>query len=274
MLHKSRKAVFAAVCTLATFGIVLRAQEPNLTDEQKHDFLMNAKVVGSKHTGKGVTSPWKLTLSDGTVTHDAAFQTVDEHKTNMQFASGQTEMLFVDSYKYDIAAYQVAKLLGLADMMPVTVERKWEGKSGALSWWLPTMPGMMDEGERLKQKKDPPDPEAWNRQMWKKRIFAQLVYDTDPNLTNLLISPDWKVYMIDFTRAFRLYNKLENAKNLTKCDKQLFANLQKLDQSQLEEATKRYLNKSEVKAVMQRRDLIVDYFKKLAAEKGDAEVFY
>jgi len=267
--------LFAAILALAFVAIVC-AQEPNLTVDQKKEFLRTADVIASKHTSKGVTSPFRLTLrsKDGSLTHDASFQTIDEHKTNMQFGSGQTEMLFVDSYRYNIAAYELATLLGLADMMPVTVERKWEGKTGSLEWWLPTMPGMIDEAERLKQKKEPPDPDAWNKQMWKKRVFAQLVYDTDPNLTNVSIDVDWKLYMRDFSRSFRLYNKLENAKNLTKCDRMLFDSLKKLDQAQLEEAAKKWLTKPEIKAVMQRRDLIVAYFQKLAAEKGEAEVYY
>ena len=36
--------------------------EPNLADEQKKEFLLNAKVIASKQTGKGVTHPWKLAL--------------------------------------------------------------------------------------------------------------------------------------------------------------------------------------------------------------------
>jgi len=36
----------------------------------------------------------------------------------------------VDSYKYNIAAYALAELLGMEDMLPVYVERKWEGKYG------------------------------------------------------------------------------------------------------------------------------------------------
>ncbi len=80
--------------------------------------------------------------------------------------------------------------------------------------------------------------------------------------------------MRDFSRAFRLHNKLENAKNLTKCDRTLFDNLKKLDQAQFEEAAKKWLTPAEIKAVMQRRDLIVAYFQKLAAEKGESEVFY
>ncbi len=268
--------LFAAVVALASAGIAVRAQEPDLTVDQKKEFLRTAEVIATKHTEKGVTSPWHLTLrsKDGSLTHDGNFQPIDEHKTTQQFAGGRTEMNFVDSYKYNIAAYELATLLGLADMMPVTVERKWQGKTGSLEWWLPTMPGMIDEAERLKQKKEPPDPDAWNKQMWKKRVFAQLVYDTDPNLTNLNIGPDWKLYMRDFSRAFRLYHELENAKNLGKCDRTLFDNLKKLDQAQFEEAAKKWLTKGEIKAVMERRDLIVAYFQKLAAEKGEGEVFY
>jgi len=72
----------------------------------------------------------------------------------MKYSTGRTELNFVDSYKYDIAAYRLAELLGLEDMLPVTVERKWEGNSGALSWWLPAK---MDEVEGHKQKLTSPD---------------------------------------------------------------------------------------------------------------------
>jgi hypothetical protein len=68
---------------------------------------------------------WRLTLSDGTVTHDASFQPIDEHRTETKFASGRSELNFVDSYKYNIAAYQLAELLGMDDMLPVYVKRKW-----------------------------------------------------------------------------------------------------------------------------------------------------
>ena len=66
----------------------------------------------------------------------------------MTFANGRTEIDFVDSYKYSLAAYKVAELLGLDNMMPVTVERVWNMKSGALSWWVDVR---WDEGQRLKQ---------------------------------------------------------------------------------------------------------------------------
>lgn len=38
--------------------------------------------------------------------------------------------------------------------------------------------------------------------------------------------------------------------------------------------TKRYLNKDEVKALMARRDKIVEHFQQLIAAKGEKEVLY
>lgn len=74
------------------------------------EFLLNAKVVQSTPIGKGVTHPWRLTLSDGTMTHDAAFETVDERLMTKRFDNGKAEMNFVDSYHYNIAACQIAEM--------------------------------------------------------------------------------------------------------------------------------------------------------------------
>jgi len=210
-LHLCRRALIlaAAICLICQlFGVA--ADELNLTREQIKQFLLTAKVVNSREAKKGITHTLRLTLSDGTVTHDASFQPVDEHKREMQFAA-KTELNFVDSYKYNIAAYALAELLSMDDMLPVYVERKWAGKVGSLSWWLPVK---MDEAERYKQKITPPDLDAWNNQMYKIRVFDQLVSDSDPNLTNVLIGENWKIWRIDFTRAFRLNKELNDPNGL------------------------------------------------------------
>ena len=250
--------------------LALAADEPNLTKEQVKQFLETAKIVNGKQAGKGITGSWRLTLSDGTITHDASFQKIDEHKPVMQLASG-TEINFVDSYKYNIAAYGLAELIGVDDIVPVYVERKWKGDVGSLSWWLPVK---MDEVERHKQNLKAPDPDAWNNQMYKVRVLDQLVYDTDPNLTNVLISADWKIWRIDFTRAFRTKQELRNPADLVRCDRQLLEKLKTLDINALTEKDKKYLTKDEIKAVMARRDKIVAQFNKLIAEKGENEVLY
>src|SRR5206468_6992995 len=132
---------------------------------------------------------------------------IDEHKATMQFADGAVELNFVDSYKYNIAAYALAEMLGMDDMMPVYVERKWQGNAGSLSWWLPVK---MDEQDRLKRKVSAPDTDAWNKQMYKIRVFDSLVYDSDANLTNVLIGEQWQIWRVDFSRAFRLSKDVKN----------------------------------------------------------------
>jgi hypothetical protein len=237
------------------------------------EFLLKANVVASKNTQKGITAPYQLTLSDGKITHLAAFQAIDEYKNKMEFFDGTTELNFRDSYKYDIAAFELAKLLGLGDMMPVTVERKWNGKTGAISWWLPAK---MDEDARQKRRIEPPDVDAYNRQMFKKRIFAELAFDTDQNLTNVLISEDWHLWMIDFSRAFRLHKEVKNPKNITesKCERNLLERLRNLDRTELTQKTNKYLTRSEIDAVMARQDKIVKTYGDLVAKKGENEVLY
>jgi len=247
------------------------ADDTPLTKEQIKQFLQTAEIIKSKPSSKGVTHPWQLTLSNGSITHDASFQSIDEHKSQMKLASGKVELGFVDSYKYNIAAYRLAELLGLDDLLPVYVERKWQGKTGSLSWYLPVK---MDDVERVEKKMEPPDPDNWNKQMYRIRVFDELIYDTDPNLTNVLIGEDWTVWRVDFSRAFRTNKDLRVPKNLLKCDRQLFEKLKALKAEELAEKTKDYLNKDEVKSVMTRRDRIVAIFKTLIAEKGEKEVLY
>ena len=269
-LSSTRAAMVALACVVIPLAAPA-ADDAALTKDQIKVFLQTAEVVSSKPSAKGVTHPWRLTLSNGTITHDASFQPIDEHKSEMKLESGRVELGFVDSYKYNIAAYQLAELIGLDDMLPVYVERKWQGKTGSLSWWLPVK---MDDADRVQKKIVAPDTDKWNKQMYRVRVFDELVYDTDPNLTNVLIGEDWTIWRVDFSRAFRTLKDLREPKNLVKCDRQLFEKLKALKADELTEKTKRYLTKSEVNGVMARRDKIVATFQTLIAEKGETEVLY
>ena len=269
-LFWKRLIATVAVCLLCLLHATA-ADDPTLTKEQIKEFLLTAKIVGAKKASKGITGTVRLTLSDGKLTHDASYQSIDEYKNSKQMANGRTELNFVDSYKYNIAAYTLAEMLGIEDMLPVYVERKYEGNPGSLSWWLPIK---MDEADRVKQKVAVPDSDAWNNQMYRVRVFDELVYDNDPNLTNVLIGEDWKIWRIDFGRGFRLSKDLKDSNNLVRCDRHLLERLRTLDGNQLAEKTKRYLSKDAVKAVMARRDKIVARFEQLISEKGEAAVLY
>jgi len=268
----TRASFVVLACVILSLAMPA-ADESALTKDQIKQFLQTAEVIKNKPSSKGVTHPWRLTLSNGTITHDASFQGVDEHKAENKLESGKVEIGFVDSYKYNIAAYQLAELVAMDDMLPVYVERKWEGKTGSLSWWLPVK---MDEADRLEKKIAVPDAykARWNEQMAKIRVFDELVYDTDANLTNVLIGEDWTIWRIDFTRAFRVNKDLRAPKDLVKCERQLFDKLKSLSADELADKTKKYLTKAEVNAVMARRDKIVATFQALIAAKGESEVLY
>jgi len=224
-----------AVLALCVAQVLSAVNEPTLTKEQKEHFLLTAKVVRSAPAHKGITNTLRLTLTDGTFTHDAHFQPINEHAMIKEMASGRKEMNFVDSYKYNIAAYRLAEMLGLDDMVPMYVERSWEGKTGSFGWWLPVQ---MDEADRVRKKIAVPDIDSWNKQMYKIRVLDQLVYDTDANLTNVQIGEDWKIYRIDFSRAFRLSKDLQSTKDLVQCDRHLLTKLKALDANELVARTK------------------------------------
>ncbi|MBN2409587.1 MAG: hypothetical protein JXE07_07595 [Candidatus Aminicenantes bacterium] len=242
-----------------------------LSKEGVRRFLLTAEVIKSEEIGKGLTHPWRLTLTDGDMTHDASFQDVNIRTREAGFAGGGREINFADSYHYNIASYELARLLGIDDMVPVTVEREWQGKKGSLSWWVDVK---MDEEERLTKGLLPPDTHAWNIQMHKVFLFSQLIYDTDRNVQNILISEDWKIWIIDFTRAYRTVRKLQDEKMLIKCERTLLERLRALARDDVTRAVGNHLTKWEIDALLARRELIVSRFDTLIAEKGESRVLY
>ena len=245
--------------------------EPKLTEEEMTQFLLNAKVIDSRQEGKGVTKPFILTLSDGKITHDASFQSIDEYKDIMDWGDGTVELGFRDTYHYNLAAYELAKLIGLQDRLPVTVERKWRGKKGSLTWWIDDI--KMDEDDRSSKGITPPDAAAWEKDIQTMSIFKELICESNRNRTNLLYDSKWRMYMVDFGRAFRR-NRDINTQDLYRCSRQMFERLRQLTEADLERATKPHLQKRDVKAVIARRDKIVAHYEKLIAQKGEREVLH
>jgi len=227
--------------------------------EQEH-FLLTARITNIRAGKGGITGTRRATLVDGAITHDAHIQTIDESKTRFEGANG-TEINFRDTYKFNIAAYRLDKLLDLR-MIPPSVERNVEGATAAVTWWVDDV--LMEEGQRAKKGVEPPDGDYWNNQMYIVRVFDQLISNTDRNLGNLLITKDWKLWMIDHTRAFRTRTTLLAPKNLTRCDRVLLAAMKRLDEKELHRELDQYLRKAEITALLKRRDQIVAAFEKAA----------
>ena len=251
-------------------AVVASAAVPKLTDAEQEQFLSTANILRTRQASKGITGSLRATMTDGKITHDAHIRCIDESKSSFVTGRG-TELNFRDSYKYNIAAYRLDRLLGIGNV-PVTVERKVTGKTCAVDWWVDNV--MMDEAKRKEKKIDAPDPVTWNNQMYVVRVFDQLIYNVDRNLQNLLILNDWAIVMIDHSRSFRLHHSLEGVRNLVKCDRALLANLRALDKDQAQSRLTPFLTKAEVEAVLARQDLIVKFFDEQIRQKGESAVLY
>lgn len=271
-MHKLIRFTFSACLGLPAIMIAgdNAAAQPAHSCADIETFLATAHSGGLRTISTGVTGTRRMTLDDGALHHDAQLQTIDESKTSFEGTNGTTELNFRDSYKYNIAAYELAKLLGI-NMVPPYVERSMGGSRGSLSWWIDNA---MMESERYKKNIAIPDLESWNRQMYAVRVFHELVYDTDPNLGNLLITKDWQLWLIDFTRAFRLQENLHQPKNLVRCDRRLLAKLRQVNQQTLKEKLGRWLTKGEIHALDARRAKIVRFFDNEIKSKGEAAVLY
>jgi len=261
---------FSAVVLALALGVPARAQNgEKLSCAEIENFLQTANLGAMKNTSKGVTNPHRATLSDGKVTHDAGVQTVHESKAKFATPHG-SELNFKDWWEFNVAGYRLAKLLEL-NMVPPYIERKVGGKSASMSWWVNDT---MMEMERIKQNQNPPDPVSWNKQMFTARVFNQLIYNTDANLTNFLITKDWRIWLIDFTRSFRTEKTLFSAKDLVQCDRKVLANLKKLDRPALQATLKPYLDETQIEAILARRDKIVAFFDDRIAKDGENAVLF
>jgi hypothetical protein len=242
-----------------------------LTPAQMEDFLLRARIVGTRGAGSGITNSIRATLSDGTVTHDAQIQTVDQAKAIFRPANAQPEFNFTDSYRYNIAGYRLAVLLGL-DNVPMSVERNYNGRRAAFTWWIDDV--MMDEKARVSKSALGPDRERTAMQLHIMRVFDELVQNRDRNLGNLLWTTDWKMWLIDHTRAFRTGDDLLKPAVLERIERSLFQNMRSLTEEGLEQAMGRSLADFEIEALLKRRDRIVKVFEARIAERGEAAVLY
>ena len=157
-------------------------------------------------------------------------------------------------------------------MMPVTVERGWDGKRGAMTWWIDDV--MMDEQVRLAERRWAPDMEALNQQYLRMLVFAELVYDTDRNKGNILYTSDWKLWMIDFSRAFRIWGELRAPRNGLAVRSRPARADARTDPRTARGAHGRLLHAGEMDAVLKRRDLLVDHFESLIEQNGEQLVLY
>jgi len=243
-----------------------------LSADEAEAFLRAARVVSREEIGSGTTRPERLTLSDGTRTLRAAWKTVDERRMGLaRMERGGYEFDFRDSWKHEVAAYELSRLLGL-DFVPPTVERGIDGRRGSVQMWVEQA---VTEKERQRRGMAPDHLPRWNNQMHCVRLFHQLIYNTDfQNIENILVDPAFRVYVIDSSRAFRIQQDLLAPDDLVCFSRGILERLRRLDRETLEERLGRWLDGRQLEALLARRDRIQAVVDARIAEGGPGKVLF
>jgi hypothetical protein len=242
---------------------------PFQNNSEIEEFLKTAKVKSTETVETGVNQVKKILLEHNGIQMNAVYRDVNISKARMQTASG-LKLNFRDNCRYECAAYALSKLLGL-DNIPPTVVRKIGRNTGTIQIWIEQA---KMESERLKEKISPPDMKRWGYQMQTMHLFDNLVANDDRNQGNLLIDEDWKVWLIDHTRAFRTESKPPRLEKIRYCDEEVWRNLQGLDDDTIKESLEEYLRNSEVQAVLKRRAVIVEHIQAQIAKRGENIVLF
>jgi hypothetical protein len=248
---------------------------PVLDGPELEEFLRTARVVDREDIPEGITRPQRLTLTDGEHTLRATWKTIDEHVPGLwRGESGDIQFDFRDSWKHEVAAYELDKLLGLG-MWPPTVARRIEGRRGSLQIWVE---GVMTEKERVARHLSPEGPLQVIRlhnQIHCARLFRQLIYDTDfRNLENTLVDPEYRVYVIDASRAFRIQHDLLAPDDLICFSRTALDRLRGLDEAVIEEKMGDLLDGMQIEGLLARRDKILALVEERLDEEGPGKTLF
>lgn len=260
--------------TAAAPGPLQFTPDELLSREQWEDFLRTAELVSSRQLGgsEAVTRPHVLVLRKGDLTHQGLWK-------NAQGRMGG----YWEGWNYEIAAYRLDKLLGLG-MVPPTVERRFQGERGSCQYWIDNAMSLRDRDE--KNIKMPLAKNfSWNRATYMQRLFDNLIANEDRHKNNIFITADWRMILIDHSRSFRTASRftkglIYTAKNpegprlMSELPRALVEKVKALDFASVRAAVGEYLTDEEIRAVLVRRDLVLQEIDRLIKVNGEDKVLY
>ncbi|MFQ5742550.1 MAG: hypothetical protein ACE5HV_03050 [Acidobacteriota bacterium] len=244
---------------------------PFQSDEEILDFLNTAEVVSLSKIPTGVTHPRKALLEKDGVQLHAVVHNHDQTLKRVRMSDGRFRMNLHDYALFQVAAYRMARLLGL-DNVPPAVERRIDGKKCSVQMWVE---GTMTEEERTKKHLRAPKYLRWRHEVQNMYIFDALIGNDDPNAGNILYEKDsWKLWMIDHTRSFQISRSPWDLSKIVSIDRQLWENLQALDQAAVKERAGKILSKNEIASIFKRRQQLIEHIQGLIDERGEGAVIF
>jgi hypothetical protein len=216
-------------------------------------FLKDSKIERLEKVPVGVTAPRRGYFAPGGLAGSAVFKPLKPGRS-----SG-----YYESYKSEIAAYELDKMLGLG-MVPPTVEKIAKSEVGSAQLWVERCVLLKDRDTAKA-----PDVGRWNRQVYRQRVFDDLIGNIDRNQGNLLIDPEWNLILIDHSRAFTSTQMMPFP--LTRIDREFLQRLRSLTKEDVNARIGKLLPDG-AGPLIARRDRIVKQFDKMIRERGEAAV--
>lgn len=227
----------------------------SMSDDELEVFLREAQIVLAEDLGRGITKPKRVVLERDGIQLWAIFKDVRYREQRM----GNTIVEFADHWRNEVAAYKLDRLMGL-EAVPVTVEREVEGKRGSLQFWVH---GLVNWRTVTEAGKAPGNWCEMRPQYQVLKVFDALVHNLDRTQENLAFErSDWKLILIDHSRTFavrpRILDKVES--EFLVVTPAMAKRLEALTEESVLAATQPYLNLSQVRSLMVRRDILLrDY---------------
>lgn len=241
------QAASAAGCSLNWVG----------SEAAIEQFLQSAEIQKIEDVPIGVTKPRRAVFAPGGPVARAAWKALPP-----SYRSG-----FHESYKAEIAGYQLDRMLDLR-MVPPVVARKIDRNDGAMVFWI----------ENIKPwdiKKPPVGPEPkWSHQVSRMKMFDQLIANIDRNAGNMLYDDDWHLFLIDHSRAFIEKKDLKGLAAPNRIDKALWTKMDGLTKESLQASLGAWLSPKEIDALLARRDRMREAINKSVAASGADNVFF
>lgn len=274
-----RKKIIFIISIILAVGFSTQAvaqfTPEELAEREKWEkLLQDANIVGQEQMGgkEAVTEPWVLDLELDGVKFRAIW------KNPLGRMKG-----FLESWKWEIAAYRIDKLLGL-NMVPVTVEKRFRSDRGSCQLWIEDTFTLKDKEEK-KLKTPSYKVFPWNRALFKQRAWDNLIYNEDRHQNQFLITQDWRMLLIDHSRSFAVSKKStkrmiydekfnEGPRLMKELPRSLYENIKTLTAEKIKSVVGDYLTDTEIEAVLLRRDLIVAWVEKRIKELGEDKVLY
>ncbi|MFC2156370.1 hypothetical protein ACFLT9_00905 [Acidobacteriota bacterium] len=234
-------------------------------------FLKTAEIIRHEDIGEGVTKPKRLYLRMG-----------DEELTGVWKNPKGSDRGYREGWEYEIAAYNLDKLMDL-NMIPPTVERKFRGRRGSLQIWvsgLTSRLGMKEQNITI------PDEETvrCEKMFCIARAFDSLISNIDRTLQNTTFTNDWRMILIDHSRAFRfdrfyvdqlLYGKKGMRKMpFFPLPRSFVAKIRRLDAESIKRSVGTYLKKVEIQAVLKRAKILLNEIDEEIRIHGAEQVLY